>query len=92
MKEIPFGRPMLGAEEREAVGRSPEPDAGGAEWPMPLPTPLPRRAISKPPNVVRAHVEAIADTVRQAATADRDALATKADLSRTLWMQTGAIV
>ena len=58
--------------------------------------------------VTRAHAEAIADTVRQAAVADRDALATKAyithledkletkadkaDLYRALWMQTGAIV
>ena len=58
--------------------------------------------------VTRAHAEAIADTVRQAAVADRDALATKADIThledkletkadkadlyRALWMQTGAIV
>lgn len=55
--------------------------------------------------VTRAYAEAIADTVRQAAVADRDALATKAyithledkletkaDLYRALWMQTGAIV
>lgn len=31
--------------------------------------------------VTRAHAEAIADTVRQAAVADRDALATKADIT-----------
>lgn len=58
--------------------------------------------------VTRAHAEAIADTVRQAAVADRDTLATKADIThledklearadkadlyRALWMQTGAIV
>ena len=58
--------------------------------------------------VTRAHAEAIADTVRQAAVADRDALATKADIThledkletradkvdlyRALWMQSGAIV
>ena len=58
--------------------------------------------------VTRAHAEAIADAVRQAAVADRDALATKADIThledkletkadkadlyRALWMQTGAIV
>ena len=55
--------------------------------------------------VVRARAEAIADTVRQAAVADRDALATKADITHledkletkadlyhALWMPTGAIV
>ena len=58
--------------------------------------------------VERAHAEAIAGAVRKAAAADRDALATKADVARiedkletkadkadlyrALWMQAGAIV
>ncbi len=49
--------------------------------------------------VERAQAEAIAGAVRKAAAADRDALATKADIAnlradvyRALWMQAGAIV
>ena len=49
--------------------------------------------------VERAQAEAIAGAVRKAAGADRDALATKADIAalearmyRALWMQAGAIV
>ena len=47
----------------------------------------------------RAQAEAIAGAMRQAAAADRDELATKADLAnlradlyRALWIQTGSIV
>ena len=40
----------------------------------------------------RAQAEAIVGAMRQAAAADRGELATKADLYRALWIQTGSIV
>ena len=40
----------------------------------------------------RAQAEAIVGAMRQAAAADRGELATKADLYRALWIQTGFIV
>jgi len=42
--------------------------------------------------IERRQAEAIAEGMRRAATADRDELATKADLYRALWIQGAGIV